>query len=384
MRRIYGEVILEIQSSEPESFANLCLLNGIKLKNVGRTASDKISVQMKALDFFKLPPIVRGKGFKIHIVKKTGYTRKILPMFKRPVFILGFFIAIFLLKLLSSYIWTVKISYNGGDDRIILLKLEEFGLYPGARVSGVDAGLLKEQMILAIDELSWVGIFIEGSSARITYELKTPSPEIIPLDEPCSIYAAKTGILTKLNVFKGHTVAEIGTTVKQGDLLVSSFVPIGEEDYILAHSMAEVEARTWYEIEGMCTSTVKKKKYTGNVLTKKYLYFGNKRIKLSQDYGKIYTNYDIIRSVRRFGENLPFYIVTEKYAQYETVEIALDSEFEEVRLKKALSDTISSGLKEGKIIAAKYTTRREESMFCVKIYCECKEDIGITVKYEER
>ena len=155
----------------------------------------------------------------------------------------------------------MKISYNGGDDREILLKLREFGLYPGARVSSIDAGLLKEQMILALDELSWVGIFIEGSSVRITYELKTPAPEIIPLDEPCSIYAAKTGILTKLNVFKGHAAAAVGTTVKKGDLLVSAMVPVGEDEFILAHSMAQIE-RTWYETEAMSLRTVGKKIYT--------------------------------------------------------------------------------------------------------------------------
>ena len=239
-------------------------------------------------------------------------------------------------------------------------------------------------MILALDELSWVGIFIEGSSVRITYELKTPAPEIIPLDEPCSIYAAKTGILTKLNVFKGHAAAAVGTTVKKGDLLVSAMVPVGEDEFILAHSMAQIEARTWYETEAMSLRTVGKKIYTGNVITKAYLYFGNKRINLAPGYGNMYDKYDIITNERRFGENIPFYIVTEKYIEYETVETDLNSELETIRLKKALSDTISAGLKDGKIIAAKYKDMSEGNMQSVKIYCECVEDIGVTVKHEQK
>jgi hypothetical protein len=98
----------------------------------------------------------------------------------------------------------------------------------------------------------------------------------------------------------------------------------------------------------------------------------------------MYDKYDIITNERRFGENIPFYIVTEKYIEYETVETDLNSELETIRLKKALSDTISAGLKDGKIIAAKYKDMSEGNMQSVKIYCECVEDIGVTVKHEQK
>ena len=123
----------------------------------------------------------------MRIHKKTGLTRKLLPILKRPVFILGFVLAYTMLTVLSSYIWTISITYNGSDDREVLQKLREYGLFIGAKISSIYEGLLKEQMILALEDISWVGIFIRGSSVKINYELKTPAPEIIPLDQRCSI-----------------------------------------------------------------------------------------------------------------------------------------------------------------------------------------------------
>ncbi len=335
---------------------------------------------MRAADFFKLPPLVRKKGFKIHIAKKTGYSRKLLPLLKRPAFIVGFIASLLMLRLLSSYIWTVSISYNGADDRQILLKLKEYGLAPGSKKSDIDEGLLKEQLILAVDKLSWMGIFITGSSAKITYQLKTPAPEIIQLHEPCSIYASKTAILTKLNVFQGYAAAKVGTTVQKGDLLVSSAVPVGESGYLYAHAMAEIEARTWYDLEARALRSVKKKVYTGKEFTKTYVYLGNKKINLDLGYRNIFDKYDIITNIRSFGENVPFSVVTETYREYTTSETPLDEAAESERLKVFLHDTVKSGLVRGEIVAERYSEGTYDVAVYAKIICECVEDIGLTVK----
>lgn len=371
------KVLLSVTSPDSERFVNGCLNAGVYLRQVRRVDALTLTCRMRAAEFRRLPGIVRGKHCRVRILKKFGFVQRALPYIRRPFFLLGFIGALVFLYAASAYVWNVTIAHNGARDSEILRKLAEFGLRPGVAISEIDEGQIKEQVISALPNLSWVGIFLRGSTAEIDYRLRVPTPEIIPLDEPCSIYAAKDGVLTKLYVYQGKTVASVGETVMRGDLLVSAVVPIGEEgNFVLSHALADTEARTWYDIESTVPATVQKKVYTGNVLTKKYLVFQNQRINLSPDYGKIYEEYDIIIEKQQVVSVLPLTVVTEKYVEYTTEEVPADLDAEQKRLEAALTETLSASLVKGGILSSRFEPTVADGALTVRMLCECYEDIA--------
>ena len=376
------KLVLSVTSPDPERFVNYCLSAGIQLRQVQRKNALTLSCRMGAMDFRRLPDVVRGKHCRIKILKKFGFVQRIRPYARRPFFLLGFIGALVFLYATSTYVWNITITHNGARDAEILRKLAEFGLHPGARISEIDEGQIKEQVISALPNLSWVGIYLRGSTAEIDYRLRVPAPEIIPLDEPCSIYAAKDGVLTKLYVYQGKTIASVGETVMRGDLLVSAVVPIGQEgNYTLSHALADAEARTWYDIDAAVQTTTKQKVYTGNVLTKKYVLFQNQRINLSPDYGKTYEEYDIIIEKKQVVSVLPLVIVTEKYMEYTTREVPVDLTAEQKRVEAALTDALSASLVKGGIISSRFEPTVADGVLSVRMLCECYEDIAESRPY---
>ncbi len=376
------QVTVSVTTPDPERFINDCLCAGLLLQRMIRTGTLGLAAQMSAADFRKLPKIVRGKHCRIHICGKQGISYRVLPYLKRPFFLLGAIGTFLFLHFTSGLLWSVSITHNGARDSEILAVLSEFGLKPGVKLDTIDEGQLKEQVIAELPHLSWIGIYLNGTVAEISYELRTERPQVIPNDEPCAIYAKKDGVLTKLYVYQGRQIAAVGETVEKGDLLVSAEVPIGKEgNFVLSHALADAEARTWYEMTATAMATEQKKEYTGRVFTKKYLIFFEQEINLSPNYGKTPLGYDIIIEKKNLFPGIPCTLVTETRREYRTVPVAADVSAEQMRLESALTEAISAGLVRGEITEARFERTATTDAIAVTILCECFEDIAVSGAY---
>ena len=375
-------VTVSVTTPNPERFLNDCLRAGLLLQKISRTSPLELTAQMRAAEFRRLPKLVYGKHCRVRIRQKSGIARRVLPYLRRPFFLLGAVGTFLFLHFASGMLWSVSITNNGARDSEILEALAEFGLKPGVKLAELDEGQIKEQVIARLPHLSWVGIFLDGASAEIAYELRTERPQVIPNDEPCAIYAKKNGILTKLYVYQGTPIAAVGETVEKGDLLVGAEVPIGKEgNFVLSHALADAEARTWYEMTATVPATAQKKEYTGQVFTKKYLIFFEHEINLSPDYGKTPFGYDIIIEKKDVFYGVPCTLVTETWREYRTVAAAKETETEQLRLESALTDAISAGLVNGGISNARFERTAQNESISVTIFCECWEDIAAPDAY---
>ncbi|MBR5519994.1 MAG: sporulation protein YqfD [Clostridia bacterium] len=383
MRRfLFAEVFVSVSSPNLERFLNTCSAHGILLRRISRTDALRLTCRMRAKDFLKLPKILHGQHCCVQIIKRHGLWFRIRHFGKRPIFLLGAAMALCAIFFASGFVWDVSITHNGSEDRAILLTLTELGLYPGVRVSEVNEEQTKERVIAALPDLSWVGITVNGARVKIDYRLRTEKPTIIPNGEPCSIYAEKDGVLTKLYVYQGKQIASVGETVRKGDLLVNAEVPIGKEGhFVLAHALADAEARTWYEMTAVSIPTTDRKVYTGRVFTRKYLIFFDRQINLSPTYGKTMVEYDIIIEKEEVFQGVPCTLVTETYREYERITEELNLEAETARLQNVLTNTISAGLEHGRICSADFTVNNSDEAVRVTIACECLEDIAVPGAY---
>lgn len=373
---------LSVVSPDLERFLNLCLQNGIRLRNVRRLDALTLCVRMRAADFRSLPHLVSGRHVRIHILRKYGVRSILLASLRRPFFWLGGMLTALALLLSSRYVWQISIRAEGLSEHELLHHLAVFGLKPGAAISAIDEEMIKEQVIAAIPELSWIGIFLRGSTVEIDYRLRSIAPEVIPLDEPTSVYAARTGVVTALYAYHGQPVVAVGDTVLRGDLLVSAVIPIGQEgNFRLVHALADIEARTWHELRASSSLIARQKVYTGKTIRRKHLIFCGQPINLPFSHGKVFDEYDIIIESRKIVSGFPLTIVTEQYLEYVTEPVVLDPAVEEARLTAALLESLRASLKNGQIVTSEVTASVDSDVLTVRLSAECLEDIAVSQPY---
>lgn len=373
---------LSVASPDPERFLNLCLQNGIQLRNVRRLDALTLRVRMRAADFRRLPHLVSGRHVRIRIVQKSGVRSIVLASLHRPFFWLGGLLTALTLLLSSRYVWQITIRAEGLSAHELLHQLAVFGLKPGAAIAAIDEEMIKEQVIAAVPELSWIGIFLRGSTVEIDYRLRTIAPEVIPLDEPTSVYAARTGVVTALYAYHGQPVVAVGDTVLRGDLLVSAVIPIGQEgNFRLVHALADIEARTWHELCASSSLIARQKVYTGKTMRRSRLIFCGQSINLPFSHGKVFDEYDIIIESRKIVSGFPLTIVTEQYLEYVTEPVVLDPAVEEARLTAALFESLRASLKNGQIVTSEVTASVDSDVLTVRLSAECLEDIVVSQPY---
>ena len=120
IRYIKGYVCIRISGYSPQRFMNLCRNNGILLWDIKPDKQDYI-LKMSILDFKTIKSFSRKTKVKAVIIKKYG-----LPFFmyknkKRKVFMGGIPICLFLLYLLTKFIWAFDFRGNNQitDDMLI-------------------------------------------------------------------------------------------------------------------------------------------------------------------------------------------------------------------------------------------------------------------------
>lgn len=372
-RRFFeGKIRVRFSGSEPFRIINALAEKDIPVRRIVSEDAAALSLYMPACDFPSIRSATRKLSLRAHIIQKRGFFRRFFFLRERPVLIAGVFLLAAAVFLLSGFVWSVRVIPNGGDDRLIFAKLSEFGIYPGARKTRINEDRIKAQLILEFPELVWAGIFTDGSAVSVTYELREAAPDIVPADLPASIYAAKNGVIVKLDVFRGSAVAERGSTVLRGEKIVSGEVKFGEKGAYGVHALADIEARTWYTLEGTAASELLCKEYTGAEKAEFYLQLGKKRIKITQGTGIPYAFYDKITYRRcEYSGGLPIYIICDRYIEYiPRSEPADRRDF----IREGMTEILSASLKKGRIVSSLFT----DTELGVKMYCECLEDIGIT------
>lgn len=372
---LFGSVSLSIATPQPEKLLNACSAAGFDIISFRRIDEERSYLRLWTRDFMRLRPIARGRGARIRVLRRHGASRHLLPLIRRPVFICGAAIFLLFCLIASNYIAQIRVVYSGADDRELLTVLDGFGLRVGAKKSEINENMLKEQALTKLGNLSWIGIFIRGGTAEISSRPRRQAPEIIPRGEPCSITALKTGVLRKLNVFRGNPLTEEGKTVMAGETIVSAEVPVGESGLMLVHSLANVEARTWYELTAYTAGEESVKTYTGRSAEVYELQIFKYRLKFAFGCRLEGDNCDIIIEKVSDSGSWPLSLERTTYSEYTLEPAKADTE---VFLRGVLTEVLSASLHEGRIVASEYDA---VSAYEAGMRAECVEKIGVESPY---
>ncbi|MDR0405198.1 MAG: sporulation protein YqfD [Clostridiales bacterium] len=370
--RGYAEILIE--GIFPERFLNLCARRGIYLWNVRRAGKLSVSANVSARGFKMLRPIARKSRCSVRVRTRRG-----LPFFthkhrKRKAFLLGAALFGVMLFVMTRFIWVIEIT--GGENlprEELLTALAAAGLKPGVAARAADTDAIEREMMTRRRELAWIGITIQGTTARVNVREREEAPAIFPKDEPCDIVAATDGVIEAIDATNGGRQVSAGDVVRAGQVLISGTLESAsgaEVRYV--HADGEVLARTWHEFYVEIPRYEEVKTRTGRAKSKHMLKIFNFYIKFFINDGISYTNYDRISSVKNLsvGESivLPFSFHYDKYYEVEVtmreaergraVELAAAGAHERVRGLQIID------------------LRREETEDGLRLTYECLENIA--------
>lgn len=248
IRFLSGYVVFSARGGFPERFINLCRLNKINLWELKSTGS-VIYACTDCGEYKRIRHCAGQSGMKIKIEKKCG-----LPFFlnrhsRRAGVLAGIFICAAVICILSTRIWSIEVVGNVNvPSETIIGTFEKLGVRKGASENKVDIAKAEIEALQELDELSWVNINFEGSSAVIEVREREKVPD--ESDEtPSEIVASRDGQIVILRPFNGTQVQKIGNGVLKGDLLISGIEENKDLTVSFCRARGYVVARTERKLE---------------------------------------------------------------------------------------------------------------------------------------
>lgn len=278
-----GYVILHMRGKYVERFINIAIRAGLEIWDIKRMQNQEFQIKLRLMHFFKLKPILKETGTRMHIIQRVGFPFFVASIKRRKGLVIGSFLFIIILYMLSSLIWTVEVTgVETMNKSKVLTAAHEIGIKKGAvkwRLEDIDK--LQVQLQNRIDEASWIGIKINGVIAKITVVEKV-RPEPTEEQRPRHLVAKKKAIIYKYTAEKGMPKIVQHQLVNPGDILISGI--IGREDDPTKQQIVSAKGKVWGEIwyDSIISIPLVQdyQRLTGLTKTNQYLLLGKHKIKL--------------------------------------------------------------------------------------------------------
>lgn len=381
---VTGYVDIVIEGYYIEQFINICNTRQINLWNIKKENSIKVFASIQISDFRKLKQICKKTKCKIKIQNKKGLPFIIKKYKKRKFFFLFLLLIVITIIILSNFIWNIEIEGETDIPKEEILELvKSEGLEIGKLKRTIDTKEIINKIRLERDDISWVGIEIEGTNAIIKIVEADEKPEIIDDSEYCSIVADKNAMILKVSAQNGTPLVKEGDIVTKGDIIVAGWMEGKYTGKQYVHAQGEVQAKVWYTTTEKVYLQETKKVETGQAESSYSVMINNFQINLPKSLPK-FQKYDTIEEYKKLKLFSNFYLPLElvKYTYKEYEETVVIHSFEEAkqigidRTKESLQAEI-----DGKEILDKQVKVRTETDYIeVEVTYEVKENIGIKEK----
>ncbi|MBB3109002.1 hypothetical protein FHS18_001054 [Paenibacillus phyllosphaerae] len=296
---VRGIVTVRLRGNQLETLVNRALASGLQLWSISRTSGGELVCNVTVGDFFRLRPLLKETGCRMHVTTRKGMPFWLKRAEKRIFFGVGlvlFFIGMFLL---SSLIWTIEVK---GNDKIseehILEVAKQEGLYPFQWSFKLpEISDLQKSMTRDLPGAAWVGV--EKRGTKITIQVvETKTPDTTPPVDPRHIIASADAVITDIQAETGRPVVKRNEKVKKGDILISGI--LGDENNTKnVPAQGEVRGLVWHEYNITSPLIRKVQVYTGETKTRWYGIAFGRALKVS-GFGKVpYQFYETIQHVEQ-------------------------------------------------------------------------------------
>ena len=385
-----GYVIVEVSGNALERFLNLALHHHISMWDVIQEGN-RLCFKTLINDFKRMKPDLKKARCRIKIIEKKGLPFLMNRYKRRRLFLLGMFIFIMMLWLLSSFVWLVEVEgithINSMD---IIKSLEEKGYESGKLKSKMNLREAEAYLLKQYPNIVWTGITYEGTRMIVRIAESVSKPEMGEKNEkPKIIVAKRDALITYIAVKKGKPLVKIGDIVKKGELLVTGEMPIGEEDSTLFYtaSKAEIKGKTTYTAHATLSLQNEKKIYLNKSSKKWTLKLFNKTFpiyngRLPQDKFDKQITLHQLKITKMFP--LPFAIEVENRVAYKAVPYTLTEEEAKDQLLCNLWKQIEESLdSNAQIIKREAFFKKNGNAITGTLHVVAQEDIGYRLNLDQ-
>lgn len=383
MKRLFdffgGMVFVEVCGSSPERFFNVCRSRNIPLYDIGTHVTEKGTVtvaRMRLKDYRR----VKGAAKKSHCIpyikKRIGVPFLWKKYQKRIVFFAGGVYCLWLMWLLSRFVW--DISVTGGflhTEEEILSYLRRNDVVCGMRRDAIDCTELEKKLRIDYPDIGWVSAELKGTKLILRLA-ETDMPYVQEKSEvPVHLVATSDGIVESLICRSGTPLVKKGDVVKKGDILVSGVITVlGDNDTLVNRyavvADADIFLKTVKQYEHGFSRKMIEKEFTGEKKTGYIFSYGNQKI-FSYMPSHSYTNYAIITEdvVLALHEHfpLPFRVGKVVCAEYTPVTRSYTEAEADVLAAKALERYVAYLAEYGtKLLSAEVETTIGEDIVQTK------------------
>lgn len=385
LKNILGIVTVQIEGFFTERFINLCKINNIKIWDIRTVVKGVVRFKINISDFKKLKKISKKTKCKICIKEKKGIYFTLFRYRKRKFAVILFVLCLMFCISFSTFIWNINISGNtniSSDE--IEEKLKDAGLYVGKNKIGFDKKKVINNLRLGYNDISWIGIEIDGTTANVKVVEKTKlDDKDVQYINPGDIIATKSGIITKIVPENGTAMYKEGSYIEEGTIGIEGMIysKFLDPEAVAAKGILKIKSEYIFYKEYKYNELIKE--YTNKVLYTIGLTVNSNEKMIN--YLNKSKKYDISKSSKSFNafNNV---ISLDLYKCVEYVQKDYSNSYEEL-INKAyneLSDylnSVKSGCREPKILEESENIDKTEDgiIFTHKYIIE--EEVG---KYIER
>lgn len=381
---VSGYVNIVIEGYYIEQFINICNNKQIDLWNIKKENSIKVYASVCITDFKKLKQICKKTKCKIKIQSKKGLPFVIKKYKKRKFFFIFLLLIILTIIILSNFIWNIEIESDADISKEEILELAQSeGLEIGKRKGAIDSKAVINKIRLERDDISWVGIEIDGTNAIIKLVKADEKPEIINDDEYCNIVADKNAMILKVSAQNGTPLVKEGDIVTNGDVIVAGWMEGKYTGKQYVHAQAEIQAKVWYTTTEKVYLQETKKVETGEAKSSYSVKINNFQINLPKSLPK-FQKYDTIeenKKLKLFSNfYLPFELVKYTYKEYKEEQVVHSiEEAKQIGIDRA-KESLQEKIDGKEILDKQVKVRTEKDYIEVEVTYEVKENIGIKEK----
>ncbi len=299
-RRIKGNVVITVSGIGTERFINICKHTGIPLYDIRYDKDNcQAKILMSAADFKRIGAARKASRTHVRITDKIGVPFWMFRYRKRYFFAAGIILFLAINIVMSFHLWRIDVEgCTYYSEKSIVECIEEIGIKPGIRTSGVSCYQIESTIRKSFDKVTWVSAAVDGSRLIISI-VENDDAIIAPADEtPNDIVAGSDGVIESIMTRAGTPIVKAGDEVKAGDVLVMSKVKsLNESDecFNIRYVNADADVRITYTIEYSETIARQydKKVYTGREKHASAIRLGNNVINYRIPECKSYENFDV-------------------------------------------------------------------------------------------
>lgn len=264
--------------------------------------------------------------------------------------------------------------------------IREAGLFPGKSKSKINTKEIINNVRLKRNDISWMGIEISGTNAKVKIVKSEAVPDIIDENEYSNIVSNKAGIITKISAQNGTIAVNVGDTVAVGDVLINGYMEGKFTGRRYVHARGKIEAKVWYTKSKKILYNTTDRRETGNVEEKYKLKINNFEINLSKMMSK-FKIYDTICEEKKMKIFSNFYLpisvvkITNKEVIQEQKNYTVD-DAKNIGIQE-LEQELNMEIKDkDKILSKNINTYQKDDGVEIYVTYEVLEEIGTNEKIE--